>query len=333
MASSKKKSVLILGGTRFVGRHITENMIEAGYDVVLFNRGTSNASLFPDVESLVGDRSTNEYDALIGREFDIVVDTCAYIPRFVKEALNAVKCNHYIFISTVSVYADFSAATISEDSTLASTENIVDELVDGATYGPQKVLCEIEAMNHNGKVTILRPGLIVGAYDPTDRLSYWVHRTGIGGKMVAPGKPEDPIQFIDGADLASFVRKVAETSSEGIFNVVSTPGQFTIGGLLSSSKDITGSDAESVWIEKVEDFELQPWADLPAWVSPKGETKGLAMVSNKAAIDAGLKITQLSKTLTSIWEEIEKEGPRAQNDLKAGLKKEREDEVLQQVSR
>lgn len=296
-------------------------MVAAGHEVVLFNRGTSNPTLFPRVESLVGDRSTNNYGALQGRDFDTVIDTCAYVPRFVKEALNAVACKHYIFISTISVYGDFSYSNIDEGSGLAATENIVDEVVDGTSYGPQKVLCEQEASNHDCKVTILRPGLIVGPYDPTDRFSYWIYRTGFGGKMIAPGRPSDPIQFIDGRDLAGFVLTVSESQIEGVFNVVSSPQEFTIGELLRISKEMTGSNSEHLWIENVEDFGLKPWVDLPAWVSPDGDAKGLATVSNQAATDAGLKISTLEETIESILDELKTQDRRTQNDLRAGLKK------------
>ncbi len=332
MMHGEKQSVLILGGTRFVGLHITEAFIAGGYEITLFNRGTSNPDAFPESETFIGDRAINNYRALAGRHFDIVIDTCAYVPRFVKEALNTIDCRHYIFISTISVYADFSAPDISEHSELIATQSVQDEGVDAVSYGPQKVLCEQEAAKHDCKLTILRPGLIVGPHDPTDRFSYWLHRSSFGGTMIAPGRPDDPIQFIDARDLARFVVKIAQNETEGVFNVVSSPNEFSIGALLEDSKQCVGADVKHRWIEDVETFDLKPWVDLPAWVSPRGQTKGLATLSNQAAIAAGLEISSLWDTVASTWAQIQNEPVRSQNELKAGLKKEHENDVLQKHS-
>ena len=199
--------ILVLGGTIFVGRHIVIAAVEKEHEVTIHNRGKSNADLFPQVEKLIGD-GDGELDQLMNRSWDTVIDVNGYLPRLVRESANLLKeaVENYTFISTISVYADFSKPGLNEGSPLAEIEDTTTEVIDGETYGALKVLCE-QAVEKSfpGRSLIIRPGFVVGPHDHTDRFTSWLRRISYGGEMLAPGEESVPLQFIDVRDLAEFV--------------------------------------------------------------------------------------------------------------------------------
>ena len=330
--------LLILGGTRFIGLHMTALALERGHSVTFFNRGRTNTDRFPEVPRITGDRN-GDLGGLAGRAFDAVIDNSGYVPRQVRLAAQMLRASvpHYLFISTLSVYASFAAPN-DEGSALGKLADPATEKVDGETYGPLKALCEGAAREVYGaaNVTVLRPGLIVGPDDNTDRFTYWPARAARGGRFVAPGAPTDPLQFIDARDLAAFALLALERRVTGIFNVVSAPGRFTIGELVGESVAAARGIAkpspapEPVWMpaEFLESQQVQPWSDMPVWVPSKGDSAGFAATSVARAEAAGLRVRPLADTVadTLRWHLSR---PAAEREkLKAGLAPEREAKLL-----
>jgi 2'-hydroxyisoflavone reductase len=225
-----KLAILVLGGTRFLGPHVAEHALARGHSVTFFNRGRTNPGVLPQVERIQGDRN-GELEGLKGRSWDVVIDTSGYVPRHVRLSAELLRPRvpHYVFISTVSVYASFAAAN-DESSAAGKLEDENVEKVDGATYGPLKALCEAAATAVYGPdhTTILRPGLIVGPDDNTDRFTYWPARAARGGTLAAPGTPKDPVQVIDVRDLAEFTIRVVERRTSRA--VVRHAGVGAVGG-------------------------------------------------------------------------------------------------------
>ena len=329
--------ILLLGGTRFIGIPITELATQRGHTVTLFNRGKTNASLFPDVERITGDRS-GALDGLKGRKWDAVIDTSAYVPRAVKMSaeLLAPNIGQYLFVSSISVYPTFSEPR-TEESPVGTLKDPTVEKVDGETYGPLKALCEQAAQAAMpGRVTVLRPGLIVGPHDSTDRFTYWPARAARGGDMLAPGTPRDRIQVIDARDLAAFALDTLEHRAYGTFNVVSPPGMFTMGDVVGESIRAAKAQAKpdtaprAVWAKAdfLEKQKVDGWTDMPVWLDARGDEAAFAATSSERAIKQGLKITPMRKTVTDTlaWHLKRPEAERAK--LKAGLDPTREQEVL-----
>jgi 2'-hydroxyisoflavone reductase len=333
----KPLKILVLGGTKFIGVHIVELAVQHGHTVTLFNRGKTNADLFPKLEHLKGDRDA-QLDALKGGHWDAVIDDSGYVPRHVKLSaeLLAPNVGQYLFISTISVYASFAQVN-SEDSPLGKIADETTEKVDGGAYGPLKALCEKAAEKAMpGRVTVVRPGLIVGPRDPTDRFTYWPARAARGGEMAAPGTPKDKIQFIDSRDLAAFVLSLVETKTMGIFNATSSPGKFSMGELVQTSIAAANSqvkpapNAHPTWIPA--DFlakeKIAPWSDMPVWIPAKGDFAGFADANVSKAVAAGLTFRPIQTTVndTLAWHLQRPEAERAK--LEAGLTPEREQELL-----
>jgi 2'-hydroxyisoflavone reductase len=325
--------VLIIGGTRFVGRHLVEAALARGHRVTLFNRGQTNPGVFPELETILGDRET-DLEKLAGHHWDAVVDTCGYYPRVVGLSAQALKgsVDQYVFISTVSVYADFDRVGIDEDYRLGTIEDETVEEFSGGTYGPLKVLCEKavgEAFPEG--MLIIRPGLIVGPYDPTDRFTYWPVRVARGGKVLAPVGPDEPTQFIHARDLADFIFRCIEAKTTGIFNVVGPEEPCPIGELLGTCKRVSGSDAEFVWAseEFIAEQEVAPWMELTVWVSA-ADGKGMLQVSNARARAAGLRFKSTEEVVRETLEWA-KSRP-VEHEMRAGLKAEREAELLEALS-
>jgi 2'-hydroxyisoflavone reductase len=230
--------LLILGGTVFLGRHLTEAALAAGHDVTLFNRGQHNANLYPDLEKLRGDRDGG-LDVLKGRTWDAVVDTCGYIPRLVRDSASLLSdaVDHYTFISTLSVYDDFRVRGLREEAAVGTLDDETVEAVTGGskgTYGPLKALCEQAAeAAMPGRVLCARPGLMVGPYDPTDRFTYWPVRVARGGQVLVPPTPQAPVQFIDARDLATWVMRMAEHNKTGVYNATGPAERLTFEGIVN----------------------------------------------------------------------------------------------------
>jgi 2'-hydroxyisoflavone reductase len=324
--------ILIIGGTVFLGRALVETALERGHTLTLFNRGQSNPQAFPDVEQLHGDRKV-DVSALSGRRWNAAIDTCGYVPRVVRMSaeLLADAVEHYTFVSTLSVYGDNAPSGADEQTPVATLADESTEEVTGETYGPLKVLCERAAEQAMpGRVFVPRPGLIVGPFDPSDRFTYWPHRVAQGGDVLAPGQPERVIQFIDVRDLAEWMIRMVEARQTGIYNAVGPMPPATMGQLLKTSQQVSGSDARLVWVseEFVQQHNIAPWTELPVWV-PESEPSlaGFHSFNNGKALAAGLTFRPLVETVraTLRWDATRPQD----HEWHAGLSREREPELLQ----
>ncbi|HEY4646622.1 MAG TPA: SDR family oxidoreductase [Steroidobacteraceae bacterium] len=330
-SSAKPLRLLILGGTRFIGPHFVEAARARGHQVTLFNRGRTNPERAQNVEVLHGDRD-GQLDALKGRQWDAVLDTSAFVPRIVRLSaeLLAPSISQYVFVSSISVYASFARPN-DESSPLGKIADETIEKVDGDTYGPLKALCERAAERAlPGRTTILRPGLIVGPDDNTDRFTYWPARVARGGEVMAPGTREDEIQVIDVRDLAAFTLLGIEQRIMGAFNLISPPDTFTMGGLLDACVAAARSDARVTWVPAgfLAAHKVEGWSDMPVWVNAVGEEAGFALTSAERALTAGLKIRPLSDTVRDTLAWHLSRPAEQQAKLKAGITPEREQEVL-----
>lgn len=320
--------ILIIGGTRFVGRHLVNSARAHGHEVTLFNRGKSNPGLFRRVKTIRGDRE-HDLDQLSG-DWDAVIDTCGYIPRIVRLSAEALKerVRRYIYISTVSVYSSFKKIGIRESDAVGTMpDESVEEITD-ETYGPLKALCEKSVQEAYGpRSLIIRPGLVVGPHDPTDRFTYWPLRIAKGGDVLVPDNPSAMTQFIDARDLADFIVRLADHNVSGVFNAVNNP--VTLNTLFETCRRISKSKAVFHWapVDFLAKHNIQPWSDMPAWVPETGDDAGVAHVDSSKAIQAGLAFTPLAQTVKDIleWEPERPEG----HEMKAGLKPEREKELLE----
>jgi 2'-hydroxyisoflavone reductase len=328
----KKKTLLILGGTGFLGPQVVEAARKSGWMLTLFNRGKTNPGLFPDLEQLHGDRNVS-LSALEGRSWDAVVDTSGYFPRQIRMATDALKgrAGQYVFISSISVYADTSKPGMDETAKVATIPDETTEKITEESYGALKALSEKAAETAMpGRVTIIRPGLIVGPGDTSDRFTYWPVRVSRGGEVLAPGTPADPVQFIDVRDLGEFIVKALDTRTTGVFNATGPATPLPIGTLLGTCKAASGSDARFGWVEAsfLAKMKVVPFVDMPVWEVPEGETAGANRVSNARAVAKGLTFRALPVTVKETldwWRTLPKE---RQEKLKAGISPAREAEVL-----
>jgi 2'-hydroxyisoflavone reductase len=321
--------LLIIGGTRFAGRHLVEATLARGHTLTLFNRGQSNPDLFPQVEQLLGDR-TEDLAPLQGRTWDAVIDTSGYVPRHVRRSAEALvgATDRYVFISTISVYAENNPRAMAEDSPLAMLKDETVEEVTGETYGGLKVLCEkaVEQV-YADRASIVRPGLIVGPHDPTDRFTYWPVRIAQGGEVLAPGNPDQPVQIIDGRDMAQWIISMVEEKRSGIFNAVGPDYALTTRSMLDACVAVCNPQAWLTWVS--EEFLIaagaQPWSEIPVW-APEQDA-AFDTCSNARAIAAGLKFRPLAETIadTLAWAKTRP----SDHAWRAGLTREREAELLQ----
>jgi 2'-hydroxyisoflavone reductase len=308
--------LLVLGGTKFLGKHVASAALAAGHEVTLFTRGETNPGLFPEAEHLRGDRD-GDLGALEGRKWDAVVDTSGYVPRIVRASaeLLAPAVELYVFISSISVYAAF-AEPPTESSPLAVLDDPASEDIQ-ENYGALKALCETEVERAlPGRTLIVRPGLIVGPDDPTDRFTYWPQRARRGGEILAPAPPERPVQFIDVRDLGEWTLRNAETGGTGIYNATGPPGELTFGVLL----DACGAE-QVTWVDEafLVEREVGEWMELPLWIAPdQDEWRSFQLADVSAAIAAGLMFRPLAETVRDVPEWTGK----------AGLAPEREAELL-----
>ncbi|MGR5985429.1 SDR family oxidoreductase [Bacillus cytotoxicus] len=334
--------VLILGGTRFLGRALVEEALKRGHEVTLFNRGT-NKEIFPKVEQLIGDRD-GDVSALKNRNWDIVMDTCGFAPHQIRNIATILGGNieHYTFISSMSTYKDWIPLHIKEDYQLQSIppREKLKAIEDGEAspyeyYGGLKVLCEKEAEKYwPGRVLHMRAGLLVGAFDYTDRLPYWIQRVAQGGEVLVPEHSNRPVQLIDVKDVATWAFNMAEGRKVGTFNVTGPNNELTIGELLNTCKAVTNSDAEFVWVEEqfLLENKVRPWTEMPLWIPEtfplEGETepwKGSFFISIEKAVNAGLSFRPIQNTISDVyqWEKSRKDTER-----KAGMAREKERELL-----
>ena len=289
--------LLILGGTRFVGRHLTAAALAAGHQVTLFHRGQTNPDLYPEAEQLRGDRG-RDLSPLHGRRWDAAIDVNGYVPKQVRSAakLFADEVERYVFVSTMSVYADFSIPTIREDSPLKEPQ-AEDEAVDeipSRGYGRLKALCERfveEAVP--GRALMVRPCIIVGPWDHTGRFDYWVERTARGGEVLAPGRPERPVQLIDARDLAAWLVRMTERRETGLYNATGPRDVLPMREMLETCREATGADARFTWV--ADGFLAERAVRLPFWHA--GE---VGLVDNGRAVSQGLAFRPLAETARDV---------------------------------
>jgi 2'-hydroxyisoflavone reductase len=338
-AGMRPMRILILGGTGFTGPHQIRYALERGHHVTVFNRGKNSQQLPKSVERLVGDRATGDLRALAGREWDVCIDNPTTLPSWVRDAGQALhgRVRQYIFISTISTYAD-AAKPGDESAPLAKypgadamAETLESFHAHGELYGALKARSEQEARaKFPGMVTIIRPGLIVGPGDQTDRFTYWPVRLSRGGDVVAPGDGEDPVQVIDARDLAEWTIRLAEQRVFGTFNATGPAQPLSMSTMLKEIASATHSEAKLTWVPSkfLEAEKVDAWSDMPAWVPRQGEDGGLLRRSNAKAIAAGLMFRPLSVTAADTLEWFRQQTLERQAALKSGLSPERERKVL-----
>lgn len=297
-------NLLIIGGTTFVGPALVEEALENGHRVTLFNRGLSSREPIAGAERVTGDRET-DLGRLAGRSWDAVIDTCGYMPRLVKLSAEALSesVGHYTFISTLSVYPPAGVPNRDESAALLSLHDPAVEEVTNETYGPLKALCEAQSQaafpNAN---LIIRPGLIVGPRDPTNRFTYWATRAARGGPAIAP-PAEQPVQFIDVRDLAAFTLRRIEARASGIYNVTGPAGRLTFGELLSQVKQMLGSNVafHHVSDDFLRENDVGEFMELPLWVNAALAESFMTFNIDKAA-SAGLIFSPLARTIHDTFE-------------------------------
>lgn len=324
-------NILILGGTVFLGRHLIDAALVNGHTVCLFNRGKTNADLYPGVEKLHGDRTlVNDLQILQDRHWDAVIDTCGFFPHVVQLSAQALEdsVERYVFISSISVYGEPpSNPGIDENGLVAqlSSKNLEDYQAE--SYGNRKALCEqvIEA-ELPGRTLNIRPGLIVGPYDPSDRFTYWPARLQRGGIVLAPGHPDAPVQIIDVRDLAEWTIRLVENQQTGIFNATGPRVPLRMEQVLKTCREVTGSQAEFVWVD--DDFLLNhgvtPFTDLPLWLPSFAHA--MHRININKALEAELTFRPLSNTIadTLAWDHTRPSDTQRIH----GINPERESELL-----
>lgn len=317
--------ILIIGGTRFLGRHVAAAALARGHRLTLFHRGRTGADLFPDVPHILGDRDGG-LDALGDGRWDAVVDTCGYVPRVVRASAERLAgVSRYAFVSSISVYKDVTADGPDEDHPVSEPPPDAVETVDGETYGPLKVGCERAVRTVFGeRALIVRPGLLVGPHDPTDRFAYWPARTAEGGRMLAP--PADGrLQVIDARDLADWLVRGLEDGLSGTFNATGPAEPHRFGDVVAACVAATGGVAEPVHAgdAALGAAGVRPWTDLPLWL-PAGHD-GIHRTDVSRAVAAGLRFRPLEETVRDVaaWLAARPEGAPA-----TGLPRAREAEVL-----
>ena len=327
----KPMKILILGGTGFLGPHTVDYALARGHQLTLFNRGKRNPGLFPDLETILGDRD-GQLDGLKGRTWDAVVDNSGYVPRVVKMSadLLAPSVGQYLFISSISVFgespkpgADESAPT--EPLTEPDSEEIMKH------YGALKAACErTVAASLPGRATTVRPGLIVGPLDPTDRFTYWPVRLSEGGEVLAPGTGDDPIQVVDVRDLGNWMVEMAGRRATGIFNAVGPATRTSMRAMLDACQPASGARAALTWVPWpfLEKEKVEPWGDMPVWIPAGGPESGMSQVSIARAVAAGLRFRPVAETARDTltwWNGLP---PERRAKPRAGLSREREKQVL-----
>ena len=330
-SAARPATLLILGGTGFLGPHVVEQALARGMKVTLFNRGKTNADLFPEVEKLRGDRD-GDLEALRGRSWDAVLDTSGYVPRIVRASaeLLAPSVQHYVFISSISAYADFAKEGITEEDPVATIEDETSEDIP-AHYGALKALCERAAEQAMpGRVANIRPGLIVGPRDNSDRFTYWPVRIARGGEVLAPGTGQDPVQLIDVRDLAEWIVHVVEKRVAGVYNAVGPAERLTMSDMLGRTRDALGSTATFTWADAkfLEEQGVQPWSHMPVWVPAEGDSRGMGTVNVSKAMRDGLRFRPLEDTAQATLAWFQTLPAERQAKLRAGITAEREAEVL-----
>jgi 2'-hydroxyisoflavone reductase len=316
--------LLVLGGTKFLGRSVVETALANGHDVTLFNRGRTNPDLFPEAEKIRGDRE-QDLAPLAGRSWDAAIDMATFLPRVVRLSVDALReaVNRYVYVSSISVYADMSTPPV-EGAAVATLDDPSSESIED--YGALKAACEQIVSDAFGpRALVVRPGLIVGPHDPTDRFTYWPRRIARGGEVLAPAPPDAPVQFIDVRDLGAWIVHATEQDLSGTYNATALPTTFA--ELIETCRSVARSDARITWVapDVLLEAGVGEWMELPLWLaSPEFAAMQQADVSSARA--AGLTFRPLEETVrdTLAWDEARDEAPASG----VGLAPERERELL-----
>jgi nucleoside-diphosphate-sugar epimerase len=331
-APPAKKKILVLGGTGFIGPHIVNAATARGHTVTLFNRGKTHPGLFPDVEKLHGDRD-GQLEALANRSWDAVIDPSGYVPRIVKLSaeLLAPRVQHYVFISTISVYAKMDVVNADESSPVETIADPANEDVK-ANYGALKALSEKAAeAAMPGRVASIRPGLIIGPGDPTGRFTHWPTRLAEGGEVLAPGDGSTPVQYIDGRDLGAWIVRVVENGTTGTMNALGPEKRVTMKDVLDECNRALGNKAQLVWVgnDLLEKEEVHPWSEMPLWIPNQGDFAGFGTLDNKKAIKAGLTFRPIGETARDTLAWLETLPPEERTKARtSGIKPDKEAKVL-----
>ncbi len=335
--ASRSLDLLFLGGTGFLGPHQVEYALERGHRVTLFNRGRTNARLFPTVEKLVGDRAATDYSALEGRRWDAVIDNSANVASWVADSAAALRdtTDRYLFVSSLSAHSDNSIVGMAEDGPVFTRQQY-QEVVEsgagmGAAFGPNKAEAERITMETFGdRGLVVRPGLIVGPGDRSDRFTYWPVRIDRGGEVVAPGDGTDGVQIVDVRDLARFMIDLVENQASGFFNAVGPSSPMSMAEMLYGIRAVTPSEVTITWIpiELLQEFEVGAWMEMPVWLYPSPETAGFTSWDTRKAIAAGLTFRPLADTARDTLEWW-KSGPGDERPLRTGLSEEKEAAILE----
>jgi 2'-hydroxyisoflavone reductase len=321
--------ILTLGGTNFLGRHLVEEALARGHRLTTFTRGRHNPNLFPSAQKLHGDRDGG-LSVLKGQQWDAVIDTSGNVPRLVREAVELLSpsIGHYTLLSTLAVYEGFPRiAGLDETAAIKSVDDPADEIVTLRTVGPLKALCETAVESAMpGRALLVRSGLLVGPYDPTDRFTYWPRRVALGGEVLAPGSPTTPLQFIDARDLAHWILDGIEQNRIGTYNTTGPAAPLSMHEFLETCRLETSGNACFRWIDDrfLLSAGLKPMMDLPLWAAGAA---GAARVNCQRAIAAGLTFRPLAETIrdTLAWDRTRGEALK----LRAGLDGQRERELLE----
>ncbi len=337
----KPLNILILGGTGFTGPHQVRYALSRGHKITLFNRGRKSMEWPGEVEELTGDRAVNDLESLKGRRWDVCIDNPTSLPSWVRDAGAVLKdsVDQYVFISTISVFNDTATPGLDESASTHSysgddpfAETMDSLRANMALYGPLKARSEVEARSQFGdKATIIRPGLIVGPGDQTDRFSYWPLRLRRGGDVLAPGDGSDPVQFIDARDLAEWTIRMVENRVYGTFNATGPDYEMSTAAMLYGIRACTTAGAKLHWVpsEFLAEHEVRPWGDMPVWVPGSGDSAGFARISIAKALAQGLSFRSLATTVndTYSWYDSQPEDRRSQ--VRSGISAEREKAVLE----
>ncbi len=294
-------SILVLGGTGFIGPHMVRYAVSRGHTVTLFNRGHTNPHLFPELEKLVGDRDGN-LTALEGRTWDAVIDNSGFVPRLVRDSAELLAdSGRYMFVSSISAYQDLTPDGITEDYPVGRLDDPTVEEVTGQTYGPLKALCEEAVQEVFGdRANVVRPGYIVGPGDPTDRWTYWPVRVSMGGDMLVPGTREDPVQFIDARDLGSWMIGMLENEVGGVYNAIGPVEPLNMGSMLETCREVSGGDAVFHWVDA--EFIQEQNVFFPIWNPTTGDFGGAHRVDISRAIATGYTSRSVADTVRDTLE-------------------------------
>lgn len=326
--------ILILGGTLFLGRHLVDVALSQNHEVTLFHRGKTNRGLYPQVETIYGDRTQN-LSLLAHRSWDLVVDTCGYTPKVVQQSAQflAERVENYTFISSISVYSPPFVLGMTESAPLEKLPTTTSESVTNETYGALKAACEQEVERYFPQRALhVRAGFIVGPYDPSDRFTYWVRRISQGGEIFAPGNPKLSMQFIDARDLALWILKRGEKKQTGVYNVTGPKNILTVETFFKIIQEVTQSDAQFTWISDsfIEKKEVTT-AELPLWL-PEG-WEGMSAMNLQKVLQTDIAFRPTAETIqdTFTWDQSRLKNADSSNTaMKAGLLRTREGTLLKE---